>query len=114
MFGRFFRSAPKGDPACNLRIGATPDCTTRVDDPQGLGGYKLAIDRLLREEKPDIIYLRSDNPADLSVVRKVLEYLSIMGTEIGVADQLPDTEVAAIFGVTVEDYLAAVDEAKEI
>ncbi|EGQ60895.1 hypothetical protein GGI1_03281, partial [Acidithiobacillus sp. GGI-221] len=68
--------------------------------PRGLGGYQLAIEALIRDESPEVIYLLSET-GDLSVVRKSLEYLSRIGGQVGVADQLPDEEVAAIFGVDV-------------
>ena len=106
MFDRFFSNNAK--PACNLFIGASPDHLIPVDDPTGLGGYTLAIDKLIREEAPDVVYCHSGDPADLSMVHKALEYLSMMGSEIGVAEQLPDEEVAAIFGVDVRTYQGTV------
>ncbi|WP_414041269.1 hypothetical protein ACJU26_04100 [Acidithiobacillus sp. M4-SHS-6] len=115
MFG-FFRAltggchTPKGqgqEEPHNLWIGAHPDRLRPVDDPEGLGGYQLAIEALIRDESPEVIYLRSDT-GDLSVVRKALEYLSRIGGQVGVADQLPDEEVAAIFGVDVRSYQSAV------
>jgi hypothetical protein len=93
---------------CTLRIGASPDRMVAVDDPDGQGAYQLAIDRLLREEAPALVHLHSDDPSDLSVVRRALEYLSSLGGEVAVAEQIPETEVAAIFGVTVEQYRLAV------
>lgn len=111
MFG-FFKSLTGGQASndiapCNLWIGGNPYGLRRVDDPRGLGGYQLAIEALIRDESPEIIYLRSDTE-DLSVVRKALEYLSRIGGQVGVADQLPDAEVAAIFGVDVRSYQSAV------
>jgi hypothetical protein len=112
MFG-FFKALTGGGSAsreqkpCNLWIGGHPDRLRPVDDPQGLGGYQLAIEALIRDQSPEVIYLRSDTD-DLSVVRKSLEYLSRIGGQVGVADQLPDEEVAAIFGVDVRSYQAAV------
>jgi len=91
----------------NLWIGAEPDVLEPVDDPEGLGAYEAAIERLIASKSPDRIYLRSDTE-DLSVVRKALAYLSRIGGEVGVAPQLPDTEVAEIFGVDVATYRAAV------
>ncbi|MGE0047750.1 MAG: hypothetical protein AB7T01_02280 [Acidithiobacillus sp.] len=93
--------------AYSLRIGATPDCPVAVDDPRGDGGYQLALERFLREENPDLIFLRSDTE-DLSIVRKALEYLSRRGQLIGVAEQLPDAKVAAIFGLETRQYQSAV------
>jgi len=112
MFG-FFKmltgsgSASRGQEPCNLWIGSHPDHLCPVDDPQGRGRYQLAIEALIRDEAPEVIYLRSDTD-DLSVVRKSLEYLSRVGGQVGVADQLPDEEAAAIFGVDVRSYQAAV------
>ena len=107
MLGKLF-GTPQAQSACNLWIGSDPARLRPVDDPEGLGGYQLAIDQLLREEAPAVIYLRSDDPRDLSVVRKALEYLSRIGGEVAVAEQLPIDEVAAIFGVDPDDYRAAV------
>lgn len=113
MFGIFGSHPAKGlQPAkgkvpCNLWIGGHPDRLRPVDDPRGAGGYQLAIDALIRDEAPDVIYLRSETE-DLSVVRRGLEYLSRIGGQVGVTDQLPDTEVAAIFGVDVRSYQSAV------
>ncbi|WP_226828863.1 hypothetical protein ACQUQQ_00780 [Acidithiobacillus ferrooxidans] len=115
MFSRIFSNTAKPagckpascKPACNLWIGANPGHLTPVDDPKGLGEYKLAVDRLIRDEAPDIIYLWSDTE-NLSVVRKALQYLSLMGGEVGVAGQLPDEEVGAIFGVAVRTYQGTV------
>ncbi|QQD71609.1 hypothetical protein [Acidithiobacillus ferrivorans] len=112
MFG-FFKaltgsgSASREQEPCNLRIGGHPEHLHPVDDPQGLGGYQLAIEALIRDESPEVIYLRSDTK-NLSVVRKALEYLSRIGGQVGVADQLPDEEVAAIFGVDIRSYQSAV------
>ena len=112
MFG-FFKvlkgsgSASRKQEPCNLRIGGHPEHLHPVDDPQGLGGYQLAIEALIRDESPEVIYLRSDT-GNLSVVRKALEYLSRIGGQVGVADQLPDEEVAAIFGVDIRSYQSAV------
>ena len=109
IFGCFGRKqAPQAPSVCNLRIGASPDRLVAVDDPNGRGEYQLAIDRLLREEEPAVVYLRSDNPDDLSVVRRALEYLSSLGGEVAVADQMPESEVASIFGVTPDQYRLAV------
>ena len=112
MFGFFkvltgSRQTPKREDQCNLWIGGHPDHLRPVDDPQGLGGYQLAIEALIRDESPEVIYLRSET-GDLSVVRKSLEYLSRIGGQVGVADQLPDEEVAAIFGVDIRSYQSAV------
>lgn len=93
--------------AYNLRIGSTPECPVAVNDPHGDGGFQLAIDKFLREENPDLIFLRSDTE-DLSVVRKALAYLSRRGQEVVVAEQLPDEEVAAAMGVSVREYQSAV------
>ena len=101
---------PQTQAACNLWIGSDPAHLRPVDDPEGLGGYQLAIDQMLREEAPAVIHLRSDNPKDLSVVRKALEYLSRIGAEVAVAEQLPIDEVAAHFGVSLEDYRAAIED----
>ncbi|MHB1573474.1 MAG: hypothetical protein ACYCTC_05945 [Acidithiobacillus ferrooxidans] len=101
------RQRPEGEDQCNLRIGGHPDHLRPVDDPQGLGAYQLAIEALIRDESPEVIYLRSDTE-DMSVVRKALGYLSRIGGQVGVADQLPDEEVAAIFGVDVRSYQSAV------
>ncbi len=101
---------PQTQAACNLWIGSDPARLRPVDDPEGLGGYQLAIDQLLREDAPAVIYLRSDDPKDLSVVRKALEYLSRIGAEVAVAEQLPIDEVAALFGVSLEDYRAAIED----
>ncbi len=101
---------PQTQAACNLWIGSDPAHLRPVDDPEGLGGYQLAIDQLLREDAPAVIYLRSDNPKDLSVVRKALEYLSRIGGEVAVAEQLPIDEVAALSGVSLEDYCAAIED----
>ena len=112
MFG-FFKvltgsgSASCKQEPCNLRIGGHPEHLHPVDDPQGLGGYQLAIESLIRDESPEVIYLRSDT-GNLSVVRKALEYLSRIGGQVGVANQLPDEEVAAIFGVDIRSYQSAV------
>uniref|UniRef100_E6QCM3 Uncharacterized protein n=1 Tax=mine drainage metagenome TaxID=410659 RepID=E6QCM3_9ZZZZ len=97
----------KGKGQCNLWIGGHPDHLRPVDDPQGLGAYQLAIEALIRDESPEVIYLRSDTE-DMSVVRKALGYLSRIGGQVGVADQLPDEEVAAIFGVDIRSYQSAV------
>ncbi|MBU2802522.1 hypothetical protein HFV02_09690 [Acidithiobacillus caldus] len=93
--------------AYNLRIGSTPECPVAVNDPHGDGGFQLALDRFLREEAPDLIFLCSDTE-DLSVVRKALAYLSRRGQEVVVAEQLPDEEVAAAMGVSVREYQSAV------
>ena len=112
MFG-FFKvltgsgSASRDQEPCNLLIGSHPEHLYPVDDPQGLGGYQLAIEALIRDESPEVIYLRSDT-GNLSVVRKALEYLSRIGGQVGVADQLPDEELAAIFGVDIRSYQSAV------
>ena len=112
MFG-FFKvltgsgSASRDQEPCNLLIGSHPEHLYPVDDPQGLGGYQLAIEALIRDESPAVIYLRSDT-GNLSVVRKALEYLSRIGGQVGVANQLPDEEVAAIFGVDIRSYQSAV------
>ncbi|MHB0888067.1 hypothetical protein [Acidithiobacillus sp.] len=98
----------RAQPAGNLWIGADPEHLQPVDDPEGLGGYQLAIDKLIREEAPERIYVRSGDPGDLSMVRKALEYLSYIGGEVGVAEQIPEAEVAEIFGVDTESYRAAV------
>ncbi len=100
----------KKQSVCNLWIGSSPANMTAVDDPEGLGEYQLAIDRLLREESPSLIYLRSDDPEDLSVVRKALEYLAWTGGEIAVAEQIPEEEIAEMFGVSVAHYRAAVKD----
>lgn len=107
MFG-FFRKPDPAPRRYHLWIGSLPDRLRPVDDPQGLGGYQLAIEELIRSEAPELIYLRSDDPGDLSVVRKSLEYLSRIGGQVGVAEQLPDEEVAATFGVDVRSYQSAV------
>ena len=91
----------------NLLVGGHPEHLYPVDDPQGVGGYQLAIEALIRDESPEVIYLRSETD-DLSVVRKGLAYLSRIGGQVGVADQLPDEEVAALFGVDVRSYQSAV------
>ena len=109
MLDKLF-GTPQTQPACNLWIGSDPAHLRPVDDPEGLGGYQLAIDQMLREEAPAVIHLRSDNPKDLSVVRKALEYLSRIGAEVAVAEQLPIDEVAALFGVSLEDYRAAIED----
>lgn len=107
MISNWFGGKRRRAEACNLWIGADPDDMDPVDDPEGLGAYELAIDRLIREKAPERIYLRSDSE-DLSVVRKALAYLSRIGGEVGVAEQLPDEDVAEIFGVEVAVYRAAV------
>ena len=112
MFG-FFKvltgsgSASRDQEPCNLLIGSHPEHLYPVDDPQGLGGYQLAIEALIRDDSPEVIYLRSDTE-NLSVVRKALEYLSRIGGQVGGADQLPDEELAAIFGVDIRSYQSAV------
>jgi hypothetical protein len=68
-----------GGGPCKLWIGGHPERMQPVDDPQGLGGYQLAVEALIRDEAPDVIYLFSDDPGDLSVVRKALAYLSRTG-----------------------------------
>lgn len=88
---------------CLLRIGSSMDDLTPADGP----GWKTYLDELLREA-PDLIFCVSDLPDDLSMVRKALMYLSEIGGEVGVAPQMPDEEVAAIFGVDVDLYRAAV------
>ncbi len=93
---------------CNLRIGPSLDALIPVDDPQGLGGYQLAIEKLLREQSPELIYLLSDDPADLSVVRKGLAYIGSCFGEIAICPQLPDEEVAAALGLEVTMYRAMV------
>lgn len=105
----FVEEVPVGDAntSYTLRIGSTPECPIAVDDRNGDGGYQLALEKFLREENPDLIFLRSDTE-DLSVVRKALEYLSRRGQLVGVAEQLPDEEVAAIFGVGVRQYQSTV------
>lgn len=90
----------------NFRVGATPECPFVVQET-GAGEYLLVLARFLRDVNPDLIFLRSDTQ-DLSVVRKALGYLSRQGQLIGVAEQLPDEEVAAIFGVSVREYQNAV------
>ena len=101
---------PQAQSACNLWIGADPEHLQPVDDPQGLGGYQLALEKLVRDESPALIHVRSDDPDDLSMVRKALEHLSRIGGEVAVADQLSDEEVGAIFGVSVDDYRAAIED----
>jgi len=96
--------------SCNLRIGPSLDALIPVDDPQGLGGYQLAIEKLLREQDPERIYLLSDDPADLSVVRKSLAYLAGCYGELAICPQLPDSEVAAAYGLTTEEYAAIQDD----
>ncbi len=96
--------------SCNLRIGPALDDLIPVDDPQGLGGYQLAIEKLLREQDPERIYLLSDNPSDLSVVRKSLAYLTRCYGELAVCPQLPDSEVAAAYELTAEEYTAIRDD----
>ncbi len=93
---------------CKLWIGGHPEQMRMVDDPRGLGAYQLALEALIREESPDVIYLFSDDPEDLSVVRKALAYLSRMGGQVAVAWQIPDVEVAEMFGVTEREYQSAV------
>jgi len=95
---------------CNLRVGPSLDTLIPVNDPQGLGGYQLAIEKLLREQDPERIYLVSDNPADLSVVRKSLAYLTRCYGELAVCPQLPDAEVAAAYELTTEEYAAIRDD----
>ncbi|MGC9215844.1 hypothetical protein [Acidithiobacillus sp.] len=112
MFGFFKALTGSGTASgrrdgCNLWIGGHPDHLRPVDDAAGTGRYQLALEALIRDEAPEVIYLRSDTE-DLSVVRKALQYLSRIGGQVGVADQLPDEEVAAIFGVDVRSYQAAV------
>jgi hypothetical protein len=99
------RAQPK---RCNLWIGPDPEHLIPVDDPKGLGGYELAIDKLIREQAPERIFVRSGDPEDLTMVRKALEYLSAIGGEVAVAEQLPDNLVAEIFGVEPEFYRAAI------
>jgi len=94
----------------NLRIGPALDALIPVNDPQGLGGYQLAIEKLLREQDPERIYLLSDDPADLSVVRKALAYLAGCYGELAVCPQLPDSEVAAAYELTIEEYAAIRDD----
>ncbi len=101
-------TALQGGGPCTLWIGGHPEQMRMVDDPQGLGAYQLAVEALIREESPDIIYLFSDDPEDLSVVRKALAYLSRIGGQVAVAWQLPDAEVAEMFGVTEREYQSAV------
>ncbi len=100
-----FRKPKPPKQVCKLRIGRA---MLAVDDPAGLGLYQLALEKLIREEAPDIIYLQSDDPNDLSVVRKALAYFGERGGEIVVASQLSDEEVAAALGVSVDLYTAAV------
>lgn len=87
---------------CLLRIGASMEDLTPADS----SGWKTYLDELLREA-PDLVYCASDLPDDLSMVRKALMYLAEVGGEVGVAPQLPDAEVAEIFGVDVDLYRAA-------
>ncbi|XTI71806.1 hypothetical protein ACQAYK_08915 [Acidithiobacillus sp. AC3] len=94
------------EPKYNFRVGATPDCPIAIQDT-GAGEYLLVLARFVRDVNPDLIFLRSDTE-DLSVVRKSLEYLSRRGQLVGVAEQLPDEEVAAIFGVGVRQYQSTV------
>lgn len=109
FFSNIFGSKREQQQSCNLWIGDSPENMTPVDDPEGLGGYELAIDRLIREQAPEKVFLRSDT-SDLSVVRKALSYLSRIGGEVGIAPQLPDEEVAEIFGVDVQSYRLAVTD----
>lgn len=105
MFNMLRKPKPQAALAshCLLRIGASMDDLTPADGP----GWKTYLDELLRKG-PDLIFCHSDNPDDLSMVRKALMYLSEMGGEVGVAPQMDDAEVAAIFGVDVDLYKAAV------
>ena len=96
--------------SCNLWISGDGEHWEAVDDPQGLGGYRLAIDRLIREQSPALIHVYSDDPQDLLMVRKALAYLSGFGGEVGVATQLPEEEVAALFGVDVDSYREALED----
>ncbi len=98
----------RGGGPCKLWIGGHPEQMRMVDDPRGLGAYQLAVEALIREESPDVIYLFSDDPEDLSVVRKALTYLSRVGGQVAVAWQIPDAEVAETFGVTEREYQSAV------
>ena len=103
LFSRLTK--PKSSNAlCLLRIGPSMDDLAPVDDPQGLGAYQLAVDALIREQAPERIFCVSDNPADLSLVRKAVQYLAELGGEVPVAPQLSDEQVAEILGVDVDFY----------
>lgn len=108
MPSRQGNAATPGSGPCKLWLGGHPERMQPVDDPQGLGAYQLAVEALIREEAPDVIYLFSDDPEDLSVVRKALAYLSRIGGQVAVAWQIPDAEVAEMFGVTEREYQSAV------
>nr|MBU2747844.1 hypothetical protein [Acidithiobacillus montserratensis] len=108
MSGRSGQSVNAENGPCKLWLGGHPEQMQPVDDPKGLGAYQLAVEALIRDESPDVVYLYSDDQADLSVVRKALVYLSRIGGQVAVAWQLPDAEVAEIFGVTEREYQGAV------
>ena len=101
---------PKPEAPCLLRIGPSMDALIPVDDPEGTGAYQLAIDDLIREQAPERIYLVSDTPADLSLVRKAIRYLAELGGEVPVAPQLSDADVAGILEVEVDFYRACRDD----
>ena len=109
LFARFAK--PKlGNAPCLLRIGPSTEALAPVDDPQGLGAYQLAIDALIRVQAPERIYCVSDNPEDLSLVRKAVRYLAELGGEVPVAPQLSDVEVAEILETDVDFYRACRDD----
>ncbi len=101
-------ASPLSDGPRKLWLGGHPEQMQPVDDPQGLGAYQLALEALIRDQSPNVIYLFSNDPVDLSVVRKALAYLSRIGGQVAVAWQLPDAEVAELFGVSVREYQSAV------
>ncbi len=105
----FLRPKAPAPKPCNLRIGPSLDALAPVNDQQGLGGYQLAIEKLLREQAPDRVYLLSDDTNDLSVVRKGLAYLGACFGEIAVCPQLPEAEVAAALGLDVRMYRATLE-----
>ncbi|UTV80116.1 hypothetical protein MQE22_08780 [Acidithiobacillus sp. YTS05] len=102
--------AGKSKAACKLWISGDGQHWEAVNDPEGLGGYRLALDRLIREQSPALVHVYSDDPEDFSMLRKALSYLSEFGGEVGVATQLPEEEVAAIFGVDIASYREALQD----
>lgn len=104
MFGKWF--CKNSESRQDLYIGADMSDMRIVENPDS---YSLAIDALIREKSPEKIFCMSTS-GNLAYVKKVLRYLAELGGEVGVAPQLPEEEVAAIFGVDVATYRAVLDD----
>ncbi len=90
----------------DLYIGPDPTDMTPVEP---LSALRNRIDALIAEQSPERIYCMTTT-GNLDAVREALQYLAELGGEVGAAPQLPDEEVAEIFGVDVDTYRAARDD----